>query len=60
MWILAFLIAAFIALGIACAIASYFVAKSNDHGDSKGTIHDFSRGTFRMMDRKDNIRKPRL
>lgn len=59
MIVLAFLIAAFIALGFACMVVGFLIVKSNDHGDSKGTIYDFSQGSFRLLGSKDNIRKPR-
>lgn len=59
MFILALIIAAFIAFGLSFAIVGFLLVKSNDHGDSKGKIQDFDRGTFQMLASQNNIRKPR-
>ena len=60
MWILAFIVAAFIAFGFACMAVGILIVKSNDHGDSKGTLQDFDRGSFRLLDKKNKIRKPKF
>ncbi|MBQ4059044.1 MAG: hypothetical protein IJD40_08955 [Lachnospiraceae bacterium] len=60
MFILAIIIGCFIGFGLACMWVGTSVAKSNDHGDSKGNLLDFTEGSWQLLERKDNIRKPRF
>lgn len=51
-----------IILGIVAAIALtmlimiIIIKKSNDWGDSTGTIENFCGGTFTVLDQKDNVK----
>lgn len=58
MFIIALLIGCFIGFGFAYMCVGMLVAKSNDHGDSKGSILDFTRGSFTILAKQNNIRKP--
>ena len=55
MFIIALLIGCFIGFGFAYMYIGIMVAKSNDHGDSKGTLLDFTRGSWRVIGQRNNI-----
>lgn len=57
MFIIALLVGCFIGFGFAYMCIGIMVAKSNDHGDSKGTIQDFSRGTWNLIGQRNNINR---
>lgn len=60
MFILAIIIGCFIGFGLACMCVGILVARSNDHGDSKGEFYDFSQGSWQLLQCRDNIKKPRF
>ena len=57
MLIIALLIGCFIGFGFAYMCIGMMVAKSNDHGDSKGTISDFTRGSWKIIGQQNNIKR---
>lgn len=57
MFIIALLIGCFIGFGFAYMCIGIMVAKSNDHGDSKGNIQDFSHGTWKILGQQNNIKR---
>ena len=59
MLILAIMIGCLIGFSFAFMITAILVAKSNDHGDSKGTFVQFSEAPLHMIYSQDNIRKPK-
>lgn len=60
MFIIAIIIGCFIGFGLAYMCVGILVAQSNDHGDSKGDILDFTGGSWQLLHSKDNIKKPRF
>lgn len=60
MLLIAIIIGCFIGFGISYMCIGIMLSKSNDHGDSKGSLQDFTRGTWRITGRQDHIKKPKL
>ena len=58
MLILAIIIGCLLGFGLAYMCIGILVAKSNNHGDSKGDFQDFSNGSWRLLQEQNNIRKP--
>lgn len=57
MFIIALLVGCFIGFGFAYMCIGIMVAKSNNHGDSKGTLTDFTRGSWTLLGHQNNIRR---
>lgn len=55
MFIIALLIGCFIGFGFAYMCIGMMVAKSNDHGDTKGTLQNFTRGSWKLVGQRNNI-----
>lgn len=60
MLILAIIIGCFVGFGIACICVGIAVSKSNDLGDSKGNLYDFTQGSWKTLHSQDNIKRPRF
>ncbi len=57
MLFIALCIGCFIGFGFAYMCIGTFVAKSNDKGNSKGDFYDFTRGSWRLIGYRDNIKR---
>lgn len=60
MFILAIIIGCFIGFGIACACVGVTVSHSNNLGDSKGSLNDFTQGSWKLLHSQDNIKNPKF
>ena len=60
MLIIAILLGCFIGFSFAYMITAIMVTKSNDHGDSKGTLAHFAQTPLHMIQSKNNIKKPKF
>ena len=54
MWFFAFLLAAFLAIGVSMWIISMFINKPNNRGDSKALYENFASTPLIIDDREDN------
>ncbi len=53
---LGFLAGIFLGIGIAIFLLAGLVKKSNDFGDSSGSLHDFSRYPVHIIESQNNIK----
>ena len=57
MFIIALLLAVFIGFSAALLVLGFWVSKSNDRGNSKGSFHHFSEGhSVYMIEARDKIK----
>ena len=57
MFIIALLVGCFIGFGFAYMCIGIMVAKSNDKGNSKGCFQDFTRGSWKLIGQRNNIKR---
>lgn len=60
MLIVALIIGCFVGFSFAYMVTGILVARSNDHGDSKGEFIDFAQYPLNITHQQNNIRKPKF
>ncbi len=60
MLIVALIIGCFVGFSFAYMMTGILVAKSNDHGDSKGNFSDFAQYPVNIIHQQNNIRRPKF